>query len=264
MGATAGAIRAGRAFVELFTDDSKLVQGLRQGEAKLKAWGAAVSSAGSKLFALGASVVTPLAVSAKMFADMGSELNDMSSRTGASVEALSTLGFAAKQSGTDMEGLETSLRKMQKNIEAAATGSQEAQHALARLGLTANDLKGMKPEDQFRVLGDVISQIANPTERAAAAMAIFGKSGTQLLPMFEGGIAGLTAMEERARALGLEMSGKDAAAADSLGDALDALWDTVKMGVFSVGSALAPMLEGLIETTTAIVVSASNWVKENR
>ena len=38
MAGSTGAIRAGRAFVELFADDSKLVRGLRRASAKLKAF----------------------------------------------------------------------------------------------------------------------------------------------------------------------------------------------------------------------------------
>ena len=36
---SARGIRAGRAFVELFADDSKLVRGLRRAEKRLKAFG---------------------------------------------------------------------------------------------------------------------------------------------------------------------------------------------------------------------------------
>ena len=39
-------IRAGRAFVELFADDSKLVRGLRRAEKKLKAFGSSIRNLG--------------------------------------------------------------------------------------------------------------------------------------------------------------------------------------------------------------------------
>jgi hypothetical protein len=47
--ANTGAIRAGRAFVELFADDSKLVRGLRRAEKKLKAFGDSVRGFGLKM-----------------------------------------------------------------------------------------------------------------------------------------------------------------------------------------------------------------------
>ena len=67
---------------------------------------------------------------------MGSDLLDMSQRTGVSVEALSELGFAAEQSGADMETLEAGLRKMQKfDRGSGRPARRQAQEALARLGL---------------------------------------------------------------------------------------------------------------------------------
>jgi len=49
-------IRAGRAFVELFADDSKLVRGLRRAPAKLQAFGAGVRDIGLKMAGIGAAV----------------------------------------------------------------------------------------------------------------------------------------------------------------------------------------------------------------
>lgn len=262
--AQAGAIRAGRAFVELFADDSKLVRGLRRASARLKAFGEGVRNIGLKMAGLGAAVVAPLAGAAKSFADMGSKLWDMSKRTGVSVEALSVLGYAAEQSGAEIESLEVGLRKMQKAIVDAASGSASAQEALALLGLTVQDLVGLSPEQQFKLIADRIDQIEDPTLKAAAAMEVFGKSGTGLLPMFEGGAAALDAYEAKARKLGIIMSTEDAKAADEFGDALGDLWKVLKQAVFTIGSALAPLLQTLAEKITYAVSVASQWLRQNK
>ncbi len=262
--AQAGAIRAGRAFVELFADDSKLVRGLRRASARLKAFGEGVRNIGLKMAGLGAAVVAPLAGAAKSFADMGSKLWDMSKRTGVSVEALSVLGYAAEQSGADVESLEVGLRKMQETVVDAASGSSSAQEALALLGLTVQDLVGLSPEQQFKLIADRIDQIEDPTLKAAAAMEIFGKSGTGLLPMFEGGAAALDAYEAKARKLGIVMSTEDAKAADEFGDALGDLWKVLKQTVFTIGSALAPLLQSLAEKITYAVTVTSQWLRQNK
>jgi hypothetical protein len=54
MGISSGSIRAGRAFVELFADDSKLVRGLHSAEKKPKAFGTATREIGTKMMAAGA------------------------------------------------------------------------------------------------------------------------------------------------------------------------------------------------------------------
>ena len=107
--AESSAIRAGRAFVELFVDNSKLVRGLRAAEAKVVKFGQNIQAIGRQLFTIGAAVGGVLAVAAKGFASWGDSLSKMSGRTGVSAQALSELAYAAQQSGTDVATLEASL-----------------------------------------------------------------------------------------------------------------------------------------------------------
>jgi hypothetical protein len=76
--ATAQGIRAGRAFVELFADDNKLVRCLRRAEKKLKAFGKSVRSLGLKTAGLGTAIAAPMAASAKLFGDFESQMKMVS------------------------------------------------------------------------------------------------------------------------------------------------------------------------------------------
>src|SRR5207247_2206046 len=143
--ASASGIRAGLAYIELYANDARLVKGLNTASAKLRAFGAAVQGIGQQMSLAGAAIVTPLLASAKSFSDMGDALDKMSARTGISVEALSEIGFAAEQSGTTFDDVETAVRKMQKTIAASAGGSKQATEALADLGLTAEQLLKLSP-----------------------------------------------------------------------------------------------------------------------
>ena len=260
----AGAIRAGRAFVELFADDSKLVRGLKRASAKLKAFGESVRNMGLKLAGLGAAIATPLLASTKVFAKMGDDLAKMSARTGFTVETLSELGFAADLSGASMEVLEIGIRRMQRTLADAASGMASARESLSLLELTADDLAGLSPEQQFKLLAERISQIEDPTLKAALAMGIFGRSGTQLLPLFASGARGIEVLQAEARRLGLTMSGEDAKAAEEFSDALNRLWQVVKMGVFNIGAALAPTLQMVAEKIMHVAMVVSAWIKQNR
>lgn len=261
---SSGTIRAGRAFVELFADDSKLVRGLKRAAAKLKAFGESVRAMGLKLAGLGSAMVAPLVASTKVFAQMGDDLAKMSGRTGVSVEALSELGFAADLGGASIEVLEAGLRKMQRTLVDAATGMASAQDALALLGLTVADLDQLSPERQFKLIADRLAAIEDPTVRAAAAMEFFGRSGTQLLPMLAGGAAGLEQLQEQARKLGLTVSTEDAKAAERFTDTLSILWKVLKQGVFVVGSALVPVLSQAAHGITRVAVVAADWIKRNK
>jgi len=259
-----GAIRAGRAFVELFADDSRLVRGLKRAEAKLRAFGEGVRNLGLKLAGLGSAIVAPLIASTKVFAKMGDDLAKMSARTGFSVETLSELGFAAELSGASMEVLENGIRKMQRTIVDAASGMQGAKDALALLGLTVADLDKLSPEEQFKLIADRLAAIEDPTIRAAAAMELFGRSGTQLLPMLEGGAAGIEQLQEQARKLGLTISTEDAKAAERFSDTLEIMWKVLKQNVFVIGSALVPVLTQAAQWLTKTATVAADWIKKNK
>ncbi len=256
-------IRAGRAFIELGVSD-KLTAGLKRAQKRLEAFGEGLRSVGTRMTTIGAGILAPLLASAKLFANVGDSLDEMSARTGVSVEALSELALAAELSGADLETLEIGLRKMQKTITEAAGGSQGAADALAQLSLTAENLASLSPEQQFKLIADRISKIADPTRKAALAMEIFGKSGTRLLPMIQDGAKGLEAFQEQARRLGLTVSTQTAKDAALLADSLDILWRVLKQGVFIIGSALAGTVRDLANAITRTVVTVTNWIKQNR
>jgi hypothetical protein len=254
------AIRAGKAFVELFTKDIELQKGLKRAEQKLTAFGSAVGKIGASIGGLGAGITAPLLGAAKTFADSGSALNDMSTRTGVAVETLSVLSFAAKQSGTDMETVEGALRKMSKALVAGSEENLQAEATFKALGLSVSDLIDQSPEKQFQAIAAAIGEIPNPTGRAAAAMQIFGKSGTALLPIIED----MDALTSQARAMGLVMSTEDAKAADKLGDSIDLVGSMVGRLSEVIGAALAPLLTDVAEDMANVVKAGVEWVQQNR
>ena len=262
--AAAQGIRAGRAFVELFADDTKLVRGLRSAEKRLKAFGASVQSIGTKIFGLGAAAIAPLLATTNVFSELGDQLAKMSARTGISVESLSELGYAAEQSGADMETLEGGVRKLQKFLVAVAEGSDSALSVLTSLGLKLSDLSRLTPDKQFELLADRISQIQDPAIRAAMAMEVFGKTGTSLLPMFQDGAKGIQALRKQARDLGLVIRTEDAKAAELFGDTLSDLWKVIKSGVFAVGMAIVPLLQDWALSAIHVAKVTADWVRDNK
>lgn len=262
--AKTNAIRAGRAYVELFADNSKLVRGLRAAEKKLRAFGSSVRNLGTRMIALGTAISVPMIAAARTFSQFGDQVAKMAKRTGLSVETLSELRYVASQTGTEFESLEMAFRKMQRSIYDAGRGLSTAVDALTDLGLTFEDLDGLSPEEQFKLLAERISQIEDPTTRAAIAMSLFGRTGTNLLPMFEQGAAGIEALQKEARKLGLTMSSEDAVAAEEFTDALDRLWKVLKMSTFHIASILAPALQLISDTIARIVARINTWIKANR
>jgi hypothetical protein len=237
---------------------------LRSAEHKLRAFGNSIRTLGLKMMAIGAGLLTPLIGSAKAFSSMGDEVAKMAKRTGLSVETLSELRFVASQTGTEFSTLENGFRKMQRSIYDAGRGLSTAVDALADLGLTYKDLEGLSPEEQFKLLADRIGKVKDPTKKAAIAMSLFGRTGTNLIPMFDQGAAGINALQEEARRLGLTMRSEDAKAAEDFTDAMDRLWKVVKMTAFHVGAALAPALQKITNVITNIAVKINDWITQNQ
>ena len=71
-------------------------------------------------------------------ADVGDQLAKMSARTGVAVAELSKLRYAASLSDVSNEDLGASLSRLNKLMGEAASGSKEAQAALARFGIAPN------------------------------------------------------------------------------------------------------------------------------
>ncbi len=193
----------------------------------------------------------------------GEEIYNMSLRTGIGVEALSELKYMAEQSGSSLESMETSIRAMQRGLLDATMGTGQANLALLRLGLSVQSIMAMKPEDQFWTIANRLAGIEDPTRRAALAMDLFGKSGTDLLPILAEGEIGIEAMKQKAHDLGVVFTEESAVAAKDFQDAMSDL-KTAMMGLGgAIAKAIMPSLEDLIEKVTFIVAKFSEWAKVN-
>jgi hypothetical protein len=111
--------------------------------------------------------------------DLGKELTETANRTGIAVGSLYDLRKAFKDAGVDAGEIGPAINKMQKSIGDGKNGS-----LLASLGLDQQSLASARPEEAFHKIGDAIAALPNSTERAQAAMQLFGKSGGQLLQIF--------------------------------------------------------------------------------
>jgi hypothetical protein len=217
---------------------------------------ALVSGTGSRLAALwpmalgaGAAAFAGIAAGAvgvKKALDLGGELADLSAQTGLAAGELLTLQQAFKNNGLAAEDVGTSINKMQKSI---VDGSD----AFGRMGVDLESLKGQSASEQFKTIGQAIDGIADPAQRTAAAMEVFGKSGGKMLTIFaDGGALALAAEEVGSQA---EMLSRDAALFDDISDKLS-LAGQKAMGFFvgvadKVAPVIGPMLDRFVSLDLA-------------
>ena len=223
---------------------------------------AAVRKAALGLAIGGAAAITGFAIGAiKNFADLGDELDKMSKRTGVSVETLSELKFAAEQSGASLETIEKALKRMATTILDADMGLSTATDALDAIGLSVEQLQGLNPEQQFLLIANALAGVEDASTRAALAQRIFGRSGTELLPLFTSGAEGMEALRKEARELGVVMSQEDAAAAAEFNDSLNRLKSVLQGLGFAIAKEIIPQftewINGLIEGRKDVIAFAT-------
>jgi hypothetical protein len=174
----------------------KVMPGLMRG---LKAGFTAIAAG---VAALGAGLV---AQAVKM-QEVAEQIGDLSQRLGASTEALSQYRFAAEAAGVSFETLTMGLQRMTRRISEASLGSGEAKDALLELGLSAERMKSLRPEQQFELLADRLASVKEPADRVRLAMRLFDSEGVALLQMMGNGADGIRRWREEADRLGITMT----------------------------------------------------------
>jgi len=259
----ASKVKAGSAWVELSLND-KLSRSLNTAGKNLSNFGAGVAKVGLSVGAAGAGIVGAFAGTAALFAKTGDEIAKMSKRTGVAVETLSTLSFVATQSGSNFETLELAFRKMQKSIYDGNRGVVTFTDAFEELGLNLEEVNKLSPEEQFKKFADLLGSIQDPTKKAGLAMTIFGRTGTNLIPMFDTLSAGIEATQKRAKDFGLVISNNDTKAAEELTDALDLATRSLMRIGFAVGAAVSGPFKELLEGLSLVGSRIIKWVDGNR
>ena len=210
----------------------------------------ALDSVSKAAFSLGGAIsAAGLVAYTKSIIDAADALNEMSERTGISVENLGRLQYAAKLSGVESEQLGKSLQALSGEIVAAAGGSESAIAKFKRLGVSVLDTttKQIRPANAVLLdLADAFALLPEGTERSARAAELFGaKLGGVMVPFLAQGRAGIEALGDEIERLGGLMSAETAKAAAEFNDNLDRLKTTSSAAGISIANALLPTLNKL-------------------
>jgi hypothetical protein len=230
---------------------------------KFDTMGRSMQAAGTKMTVAGAAILSGLGLMISKYVQAGDHADKMAKRTGFATETISELAYAAQIAGADIGALEKGVKRMAKTIVDANDGMATYKRAFDRIGVSVDDLMKMNPEEQFLAIGNAIGALEDPTLRASAAQDIFGRAGTQLLPLFAEGEAGLEALRAKAHELGIVFDEEAAAKAAKLQDAQTTLKESVKGLTFSLAETLVPAVTSLVEKITAVVTKVTEWAKKN-
>jgi hypothetical protein len=142
-------------------------------------------------------------------------------RLGIEANSFESFSQVAEEAGVSVGQMTGMLTTLNRNVGNLGNGSKNAQQAFASLGLTFADLQGQSPERQFELISERIMALPNQQGRAAAAAAIFGKSGATALNFIEDAAGGaVTGVKELRTQLGYDLTSKQRAGVQLMNDSV--------------------------------------------
>ena len=214
-----GRNKTDRAFNKVESNVSRLDNSFKKLNTGIAAFGTGIALL--KLVSLGKSSI-----------DSADKIDKLSTRLGASSEALSQYRHVASQAGIEFNTLTMGWQRMTRRVAEAAKGTGEAKGALIELGISAKALNKLAPDQQFEALADALQKVENPADRVRLSMKLFDSEGVSLIQTMKGGAAGIREMREEADRLGLTLSEKQTRGAADAKDAIDRLTSSIS-GAFS-------------------------------
>jgi hypothetical protein len=237
---------------ELDERNEKLKQGFKD-------FGSKVAS-GAKIAAV---ALTAATTATALFFDRWSkgaqEIERTSKSYGIGTDALQELRFAAEKLGGEGESITEVFKEMAIRItEVAETGTGPATDALTLLKLKAEDLKKLRPEQQFEVLADAIAKVGDEGTRFFIKDSLFGEEGgIKIGNLLEQGSAGIAKFREEARSLGVVLDKDAIKQANELRGSFFTLHKTGEGLVNLVATRLSPKIKDIADRFLA-------WAKANK
>lgn len=177
--------------------------------------------------------------------DLGGRLNELSARTGEAAGNLLVLEQAFRDSGLSADQVGVAVNKLQNFMADASAGGEAQTKAMNRLGISLSDLQGRTPTEQMRIFANAITEIKNPTDRAAAASEVFGaKLGGRLLPLLTEFSPTLDSAKTKVGSLATIMD-ENAATFDKAGETIDAVKGKLTALAAGILSGTIPAIEGM-------------------
>jgi len=248
--ASAGEIRAGKAFVELVLRDNQFTQALRAVSQKLSNFAQSMMRISAQVGAIGLGLAGAFGKALSSFASTGDELNKMSERTGLSVKLLSELAYAGKVVGFELSVVEDAA----KNMRAALSEKNVGENVLMA------DMT-----EQFEAVLKYLASIEDATLRAEAAIEIFGNTaGPVLATYLNSGARGIEALRKEGRALGVTLTDEQARLASTTTQAWTQIRESIGSVVNTIGETVAPVFKMVADSVVPAIINLREFVERNR
>ena len=241
---------------KLSLDKSEYEKGLSDAEQKAGTTGGKVAQAfgtaakaGAGLAAGVAAAGTALYGMATKSANTSDHIDKMSQKIGISRQAYQELDFICSQSGANVDNLRVGMKTLTNQMGQAASGTGDAAEVFQRLGLSVTDSSGqMKSQEEmlWETL-DALQGVENQTERATLANQLFGKSGSDLMPLVNGARGSIGDMRDEAHDLGLVLSDETIDSGVVFTDTVDKIQRSLSAVATNIGAEVMPIVQQVLD-----------------
>jgi len=191
------------------------------------------------------------------FADLD-RISKFSDAVGLSTETMAAWRHGAELTGTSTATLEKGVQRFARVLGDAQAGVGAAVRGFETLGLSVDELAKMNTAEAFKATAEAIKGIADPAQRAAAAYAVFGRQGQELMTFLTAGRDGIEAMEAEARTLGITFSREMGAKVEAANDAMARMGAATRGMAQQLAISLAPAIINVSEGLTSLAVYLGN------
>lgn len=259
-GGGGGAIRAGRAYVEMYANDSAVLRSLERLKARFQSFAGLTIKAGLALGAGGAVALAPLKAAIDTLDEQGKTLG-AANALGIDPKAASELFGIMKAGGSDLRDATEGLATFGQRIEEGLSGKGEvAAELFDKLGVSAAEFKSLSPDQAFYKLLDSIKANVPETERLNVLMKAVGEdTGKNLANTLS-----LSAEQMRDLAAASSMSAEDMKRAQDASVSWKIATATLGSVWGQVAQALAPVISSFAQWLKSVVQPFAAWVKENQ
>lgn len=192
-------------------------------------------------------------------AEQAVQVKATAQQLGVTTQALQELQHAANMNESSAAAMSQGLRFLARAAAAAGRGSQEAAQSFGALGINAVDAGGKlkDPSQLMYEIADAFQRMPDGSQKAALAMQLLGRGGSELIPTLNAGSSALAELGRQAREMGVVFDAEALAAAGRMDDATDELGASLQGLRNIIGLELLP-------AATDVVKSMVEWIRENR
>ena len=238
---------AGKEMQAAEKDASGLGESLKNGLAT----GAKAAAAGvAAVTAAAAAVAVKLADTANEAADYGDNVDKMSQKLGLSAEAYQEWDFIMQHSGSDVDKMSASMKKL---ADAVQQPTKESTAAFEKLGISIEDAAKMSQEDLFAKTITELQKMESGTERTALANDLLGKSAMDLGALLNTSAEDTEAMRQQVRELGGVMSDDAVKSAAQFKDSLQNMKTAVGSVGREIGSSFMPSMTQMMDAFGGVI-----------